>query len=112
VFWWPFLNRTTGRWYLKLLRKYTPYYESLNLVTPKTVGRILAGYRDRLEVLSLGKDEFKKRFTPGQIRKVNQGLLRGLLRCIHAIPFLKQILMGFMCICGIYYPITIIARKK
>ena len=42
VFWWPFLNRTTGRWYLKLLRKYTPYYESLNIVKPKTIARIMA----------------------------------------------------------------------
>ena len=74
VLWWPFLNQTSGRWYLKLLRKYTPYYETLNIIKPKTVRRIMAEHRDHIEVLSLGKSEFEKRFTPEQIAKVNQRL--------------------------------------
>ena len=112
VFWWPFLNQTSGRWYLKLLRKYTPYYETLNIIKPKTVRRIMAVHREHVEVLSLGKSEFEKRFTPEQIAKVNQPLLRGILKSIHAIPLVRWMVLKLMGACGIYYPITLIARKK
>ncbi len=112
VLWWPFLNQKSGRWYLKLLRKYTPYYETLNIVKPKTVRRIMAAHREHIEVLSLGKGEFEKRFTPEQITKVNQPLLRGILKSIHAIPLVRWMVLKLMGNCGIYYPITLIARKK
>lgn len=112
VLWWPFLNQTSGRWYLKLLRKYTPYYETLNIVKPKMIRRIMDDYQEQMEVLSLGNVEFKKRFTPQQITKVMQPLLRGILKTIHAIPFLKWFVIQLMVCCGTYYPITLIARKK
>jgi SAM-dependent methyltransferase len=112
VLWWPFLNQASGRWYLKLLRKYTPYYETLNIVKPKTVRRIMAPHQKHIEVLSLGKNEFEKRFTPEQIAKVNQPLLRGILKSIHAIPPVRWMVLKLMGTCGIYYPITLIARKK
>ena len=112
VLWWPFLNQTSGRWYLKLLRKYTPYYEGLNIVKPKTIRHLMAAHQENVEVLSLGKSEFKKRFTPEQIAKVNQPLLRGILKGIHAIPLIRWMVLGLMGACGVYYPITLIARKK
>ena len=112
VLWWPFLNQTSGRWYLKLLRKYTVYYETLNIVKPKTVCHIMTAHQEHIEVLSLGKSEFKKRFAPEQIAKVNQSLLRGILKSIHAIPPVRWMVLKLMGICGIYYPITLIARKK
>lgn len=112
VFWWPFLNQTTGRWYLKLLRKYTPYYETLNIVKPGNLRHIMSAHYDEVEVLSLGKAEFKKRFTPEQIAKVNQPLLRKILKGIHAIPFLKRIFLAMMGGFGVYYPLILIARKK
>lgn len=112
VFWWPFLNQTSGRWYLKLLRKYTPYYESLNSVKPKTLGRIMAAHQEEIEVLSLGKNEFTKRFTPEQINKVNHAMLRGILKGIYNTPLLKKALLGLMTGCGVYYPLILIARRK
>ncbi|MHC4232376.1 MAG: class I SAM-dependent methyltransferase [Planctomycetota bacterium] len=112
VLWWPFLNQKSGRGYLKLLRKYTPYYETLNIVKPKTVRRIMVAHEEHIEVLSLGKNEFEKRFTPEQIAKVNQRLLRGLLKSIHAVPPVRWVVLKLMGTCGIYYPITLIARKK
>jgi hypothetical protein len=94
------------------LRKYTPYYETLNIVKPKTVRRIMAAHQEQVEVLSLGKGEFEKRFTPEQIAKVNQHLLRGILKSIHAIRPVRWVILKLMGSCGIYYPITLIARKK
>ncbi len=112
LFWWPFLNRAGGRRYLKLLRKYTPYYETLNLVKPRTLRSILLRRQDAIEVLSLGQDEFKKRFTPDQIAKVNHPLLRGVLNGIYRCGFLKGTLTGLISGCEFYYPITLIVRKK
>ena len=112
IFWWPFLNQATGRWYLKLLRKYTLYYETLNIVKPGNLRRMMAAHCNAAEVLSLGKTEFKKRFTPEQIAKVNQPFLRKILKGIHAVPLLKQILLAMMGACGFYYPLTLVAKKK
>jgi hypothetical protein len=72
----------------------------------------MAVHREHVEVLSLGKSEFEKRFTPEQIAKVNQPLLRGILKSIHAIPLVRWMVLKLMGACGIYYPITLIARKK
>ncbi|MHC5083292.1 MAG: class I SAM-dependent methyltransferase [Planctomycetota bacterium] len=112
IIWSPFFNQTTGRWYLKLLRKYTPYYETLNIVKPARIRRIMAAHQETIEVLSLGKAEFNKRFTPDQIAKVSQPLLRKILLCIHVVAPLKWLMCKLMTACGIYYPITLIARKK
>jgi ubiquinone/menaquinone biosynthesis C-methylase UbiE len=112
VLWWPFLSQRTGRWYLKLLRKYTFYYESLNIIKPKTIGRIMDEHQTEVEVLSLGKKEFKKRFTHQQINKVKQPLLRGILKAIYVIAPVKWLILELMGFCGIYYPITLIAKKK
>jgi len=111
VFWWPFLSRAGGRGYLKLLGKYTPYYETLNIVKPSAMRRILAAYEDRIQVLSWGKDEFKKRFTPEQMAKVQHALLRGVLKGIYASAVLKKMLLGLITAADLYYPITLIARK-
>jgi len=112
VFWWPFLSRAGGRRYLKMMRKYTLYYETLNLVKPRTLRRILLRHQDAVEVLSLGQDEFKKRFTPDQIAKVNHPLLRGVLNGIYRCGFLKKMATGLISVSECYYPITLIVRKK
>jgi len=112
VFWWPFLNQTTGRWYLKLLRKYTPYYETLNIVKPKHLRRMMAAYSDKVNILSLGKAEFQKRFTSEQISKVGQPFLRKILEGIHTVPCLKKIFLTTIRASGMYYPLTLIAAKN
>ena len=112
VLWWPFLNQTTGRWYLKMLRKYTPYYETLNIVKPKTLRRMMAAHDNEVDVLSLGKAEFQKRFTPEQIAKVNQPFLRKILKGIYAIAFIKRILLAMMGACAVNNPLTLIAQKR
>jgi hypothetical protein len=63
-------------------------------------------------VLSLGQDEFKKRFTPDQIAKVNHPLLRSVLNGISRCGFLKKMATGLISASEFYYPITLIVRKK
>jgi SAM-dependent methyltransferase len=111
VLWFPFLNKFLGRLYLKLLRKYNNYYESLNLVKPRTIRRDLKIHENRLKVLSLGREEFISKFNPHQINKVNQKFLRGILKCFLALPLLKNTLLYLVTRANIYYPITVIAQK-
>ena len=87
IIWLPFLNKSLGRFYLKLLRRYTPYYESLNIIKPGAVTQTLQRYQDSVTVVSLGSAEFINKFNQGQIEKVNQKLLQKILKLLlnHAL---------------------------
>lgn len=112
VLWFPFLNKFSGRLYLKLLRRYSPYYEGLNLVKPGDVRRTLNLHNDKLEILSLGREEFVRKFNIHQIDKVNQKFLRGALKCIFVLPLVKNVLLYLLTRTNVYYPVTVIARRR
>ena len=112
IIWLPFFNKTLGRLYLKLLRRYTRYYETLNIIKPKLVDRALERCHNDLTVISLGRKEFINKFSLEQIEKVNQGFLRGILRLLFRLPFIKKWIPDFISWACFYYPITIIATKK
>ena len=111
VIWLPFFNKALGRLYLKLLGRYNPGYETLNLINPKLLGRALERYRNDLTVISLGRKEFINKFSSEQIEKVNQGFLQGILRLLNSLTFIKRYVMDFISWVNFYYPITIIAVK-
>jgi len=112
VIWLPFLNKTLGRYYLKMLRRYTPYYESLNIIKPGAVERVLRRRGSDITVLSLGRREFINNFNAEQIEKVNQKLLKKALRMLLGLTFLKNCFLWFISQANLYYPIIIIARKN
>ena len=112
LIWLPFLNKTLGRYYLKMLRRYTPYYESLNLIKPVAVERVLRRRSGDITVLSLGRREFINNFNAEQIEKVNQKLLKKALRLLLGLTFLKNCFLWFISRVNLYYPIIIIAKKK
>jgi len=111
IFWLPFLNKDSGRLYLKLLRRYTPYYETLNIIKPREVARILRR-NNSVEVISLGRAEFMNKFNLEQIEKVNHKLLQKILKLLLRLRPLTGILIPLIAKADLYYPITIIARKK
>jgi len=111
IIWFPFLNKSLGRLYLKLLGKYNNYYESLNLVKPRTVGNELKIYEDRLKVLSLGREEFVNKFNRHQIDKINQKFIRGMLKCCCDLPLIKNAMLYVLTRTNVYYPITVIAQR-
>jgi SAM-dependent methyltransferase len=111
IIWLPFLNKTTGRLYLKLLGRFTPYFESLNLIKPSLAGQALKKYNN-ITVISLGKREFVNNFNTEQIEKVNQKFLRTILGLLVRAPLLKKTALGLFVITNLYYPITVIARKN
>jgi 2-polyprenyl-3-methyl-5-hydroxy-6-metoxy-1,4-benzoquinol methylase len=112
VIWLPFLNKTLGRYYVKMLRLDGPYYELLNIIKPYGVERILRRRGSDITVLSLGRREFINNFNAEQIEKVNQKLLKKALRMLLGLTFLKNCFLWFISQANLYYPIIIIARKN
>jgi hypothetical protein len=68
-------------------------------------------HKDKLKILSLGREEFISKFNTHQINKVNQKFLRGILKGIIALPLLKNTLLYLLTRANVYYPITVIAQK-
>lgn len=112
LIWLPFLNKTLGRYYLKMLRRYTPYYESLNIIKPGAAERVLRRRSGDITVLSLGRREFINNFNAEQIEKVNQKLLKKALKLLLGATILKNCFLWFISRVNLYYPIIIIAKKK
>ena len=96
LLWLPFLNKSLGRLYLKLIRRYSRRYETLNIIKPKIVARALRPHHNDITILSLGRKEFIKKFNSKQIGKVKQKLLQKFLKMLLKFPFKKGILK-FIC---------------
>jgi SAM-dependent methyltransferase len=112
VVWLPFFSKTLGRLYLKLLRRYNSYYETLNIIKPKLVAQPLHRHQDDITIISLGRTEFINKFKLEQIKKVNQKLLQKILKLLLRLPLVKKWILELICQANLYYPITIIAMKK
>ncbi len=110
--WLPFLSKKTGRIYLKLLRKYSDYYETLNIVKPATLHHVLKKHNNNVQVLSLGKKQFRQSFNLEQIGKVDHKLLRNLLKAAYYTGPLKWLFIESLALSGTYYPLILIAQKK
>jgi ubiquinone/menaquinone biosynthesis C-methylase UbiE len=111
VVWLPIFNKMLGRFYLKLLHRYRPSYETLNAVCPKAVTKALEQHQKNISVISLGRAEFIDKFGAEQIAKVNQKLLRKTLKLLLALPLLRKCTLKLISWRDLYYPITIIVRK-
>jgi len=116
LIWLPFLNKATGRFYIKLLGRHSPLYEStlyesLNIVKPGIFAAILRRFDSNLKVVSLGKREFVNKFNLEQIEKVEQKFLGKVLKFVFRLTFLKKWILRLICWLNLYYPITIIAVK-
>lgn len=111
VIWLPFLGRRLGRLYLKLLRRYRPQFEQLNLVRPTGIRKAAAALQG-VEVLSTGRAEFQRHFGSREIGKVDQPLLRGLLGWLDRRRRLRNLLLKLIAGADVYYPIILIARRR
>ena len=112
VIWTPCFNKTLGRYYLKLLRLYTPYYETLSIVKPKTILQSLNSHKNGITLISLGQKEFIRKFNRKQIQKIDNMLLKKILLLLLKKKMLSEILLKLIARINWYYPLTIIARKK
>ena len=107
-----FLNKNTARLYLKLLGRYTPGFEHLNLIKPRIIKKNLNKYKDKIDIISLGEKEFVQKFNDEQIEKIGQSLLRKSLKLLHCLPVIEKSILTLVCWTKIYYPVTVISKKK
>lgn len=112
IIWLPFFNKALGRLYLKMLRRYSPYYETLNIVKPGIVAKALRHCYNDVTIISLGRREFIKRFNREQIEKVNQKLLQKILKLLLRLPIAKKWILEIISRAHFYYPLTVIAMKN
>jgi SAM-dependent methyltransferase len=113
IIWFPFLNKTLGRYYLKQIGRHTSTFEDLiNIVKPNHIAKILKRNENNIEILSLGKKEFVNRFNENQIDKVDQSAIRKILKLVLKSPILKKTFLGLINACNFYYPITVIVKKN
>ncbi len=112
VIWFPFLNKTLGRYYLKLICRYTSGFENLTLVRPHRLRKALKNNKSDITIISLGKKEFANKFKENQIDKINQTAIKWILKLISKSPILKRKFLKLITGCNFYYPITIIAKKN
>ncbi len=111
ILWLPFLTKNSGRLYMKMLKKYNPFYETLNIVKPQLLKRLMRKF-DHLEMVSLGKQEFVRRFTLQQISKIGNLPLRKLIQGVYRLSWLRNCIIYLLLWTNMYYPIILIARKK
>ncbi len=109
VIWCPYFNRAAGRAYLKLLGRYKPHYETLNLVKPGPVARVakqLGG-----DVVSVGKEQFLGQFNDRNIELLDVKLLQRLARGMQRLGPISHLLLRAFTVMNWHYPIRLIARK-
>ena len=112
VIWLPFFNKALGRLYLKLLRRDTTNYKTFNLIKPKVVAKALKRQQNKIAVISMGRAEFINKFNKDQVEKVDQKLLRKILKLLLALPTIKKCVLELISRANLYYPITVIAMKN
>lgn len=63
---WPCItNKSLGKAYVKLIGRNPQYVDTLQLISPFYLKKILNEYRGRIEILDWGKSVFKDRLTSG-----------------------------------------------
>lgn len=112
VLWFPFLNKKTGRMYLKLLGRYTPFFEELNCIKLKDITKVFKKHKNELKMITLGQKEFVRKFNDEQIEKIEVGFLKKCMKILSVCPILRECFLYVICWTGFYYPITVIFRKK
>ncbi len=112
IFWLPLLNKKTARIYLKLRGRYTPYFESLNIVKPRHIIGVLKKYKSDVNVITLGRKEFVKNFNKEQIEKIDQKLLRRAMYLLDRLTPVKNLTLKLISGTNLYYPIVMIVTKN
>ena len=112
ILWLPFLTKSSGRRYMKLIGKYTDYYETLNIIKPAHVRRLCDRSNGRLELISDGKDQFRRHFNAHSTEKIQSKLVRSLTGPVVRFAPLRELLYHLLLRLDMYYPMLLLARKK
>ena len=110
---WPCItNRTLAKIYATLMGKNPQYIDTLQLITPFFLKKILLKYKDEVEILGFGKDVFKKRLTTGNYSDwASLGKLRWIVKLVQQSK-IADLIAYFLNLFGMYTPIVLTLKKK
>lgn len=112
ILWLPFLNKSSGRRYMKLIGKYTEYYESLNIIKPKHVRQLCSHSNGRIELISDGKEQFQKYLTVDSTQKIKNKFVRTVAAAVCRVKPLRWLVGSVLLTLDMYYPMLLLAKKK
>ena len=110
---WPCLtNRFLAKIYAKLIGHNPKYIDTLQLISPMYLKKILNTMKNKIEVLDWGEDVFKKRLTTGSY--TDWASLQKIRPFINLFQKLKLALFiaNVLNFCGMYTPIVLTVRKR
>lgn len=110
---WPCLiNKTIAKFFVKILGKNPDYIDTLQLITPFYINKILKEKKDYIEIIGWGKDVFKNRLISGNysdwatLKKIRFVVL--MIQKLKIAHLVSNILNTFQ----MYTPLIITVRKK
>ena len=110
---WPCLtNKILAKIYTGLIGKNPAYIDTLQLINPFYLKTILRSYKEEIEILSWGKDVFKKRLTSG-----NYSDWASLQRIRPIVSFVQKLgiaslVADILNLFDMYTPIVLTVRKR
>lgn len=110
---WPFItNKFLAKIYLKLIGKKTDYVETLNLISPFYLKKVLKSIPYKVQVLNWGQDIFKNRLGTGLYS--DWAALKKIRWMIVLVQKLKiaSLIANIMNMFGMYTPIVITLKKS
>ncbi len=111
IFWPCITNKYLAKVYAKLAGQNPEYIDTLQLISPWYLGRVVSDLKN-IEILSWGKDIFKKRLTTGNYSDwASLEKIRPLVKFVQDMK-LSSVVADILNLFGMYTPIVLTIRKK
>lgn len=110
MLWLPFLNKTTGKYYVKMFGRDPSYIDTLSFVTPMFFKKWLKK-NPRAKLLTTGKDIFKQRMQSFSPSYAKLGKLSGILSLARKLK-IHAMCAALFCALEMHTPIVFTIKKE
>lgn len=110
LLWMPFLNKTTGKYYVKMFGRDPSYIDTLSFVTPALFKKWLKK-NPRAKLLTTGKEIFKERMRSFSPSYAKLGKLSGLLSFARALK-IHALCAAWLCALEMHTPVVFTVKKE
>jgi len=109
---WPCItNKLLGKAYVKLLGRNPKYVDTLQLISPAYLKKILKGYKNQIEILDWGKEVFKERLTRGNYSDwASLQKIRPIIQLVQKLK-ISTLAANILNAFGMYTPIVLTLKK-
>ena len=112
VFWPCLTNKFVAKLYVSLIKKNPDYIDTLQLITPFYLRKLLNGMSEDVRVLGWGKEVFKKRLSTGNYSDwASLQKIRSLVRLIQKLK-LSSFAADILNVLEMYTPIVLTVKKN